>query len=189
MHIPINLSSDPFRQDRPILVASGAGALLLAGLLWGLIFMISSGRGRVRETLAAVDRARTELRSISVDQAQIDQVLRQPANAEVLEQNLLLNTLIERKSISWTKIFADLEAVKPYNVKFIQVRLPQITPSNGVTLDLTVGAQEPAPQIDLLKALKESPLFGPTTLRSCQPPSQNQTLYQCQLSVEYGQKL
>ncbi len=127
MHIPINLSSEPFRHDRPILVASGAGALLLAGLLWGLIFMITSGRGRVRETLVAVDRAQTEVHSIASEQAQIDQVLRQPANAEVLEQNLLLNTLIERKSISWTKIFADLEAVKPYNVKFTQVRLPQIT--------------------------------------------------------------
>ena len=189
MHIPINLSSEPFRHDRPILVASGAGALLLAGLLWGLIFMITSGRGRVRETLVAVDRAQTEVHSIASEQAQIDQVLRQPANAEVLEQNLLLNTLIERKSISWTKIFADLEAVKPYNVKFTQVRLPQITPSNGVTLDMTVGAENPVPYINLLKALEGSPLFGPTTPHSCQPPSQNQTLYQCQVSVEYGQKL
>jgi hypothetical protein len=189
MHIPINLSSDPFRRDRPILVASGAGVLVLAGVLCALILMIVHERGRVKETSAAVNRAQTELRAITSQQAQVDQVLRQPANAEVLELNLLLNTLIERKSISWTKIFADLEAVKPYNVKFITVRLPQINSRNVVTLDITVGAQESWPDINLLKALKSSPLFGPTSLHTCQAPLQNQTLYQCQVSVEYGQKL
>jgi hypothetical protein len=189
MHIPINLSSEPFRRDRPILVASGAGAVLLAGLLALLIVMIMNGRGRLKETNVSVDRAQTELRGIASQQAQVDQVLHQPANAEVLELNLLLNTLIERKSISWTRIFADLEAVKPYNVKFITVRLPQINSRNGVTLDMTVGADNNLPYINLLKALESSPLFGPTNQRSCQAPSQNQTLYQCQLSVEYGQKL
>jgi hypothetical protein len=170
-------------------VASGAGVLVLAGLLCGLILMIVNGHGRVKETSAAVNRTQAELRSITTQQAQIDQVLRQPANAEVLELNLLLNTLIERKSISWTRIFADLEAVKPYNVKFIQVRLPQINSRNAVTLDMMVGADNPLPYINLLKALEVSPLFGPTTPHQCAPPSQNQTLYQCQVSVEYGQKL
>ncbi len=189
MHIPINLSSEPFRRDRPILVASGAGVIVLAGVLCALILMIVNGHGRVKETQAAVERTQTELRSIVAQQSQVDQVLKQPANAEVLELNLLLNTLIERKSISWTRIFADLEAVKPYNVKFITVRLPQINSRNAVTLDMTVGALDPSPYINLLKALEASPLFGPEVPHACQAPSQNQTLYQCQVSVEYGQKL
>ena len=61
----------------------------------------------------------------------------------VLERSLLLNTLIERKSISWTKIFADLEGVMPDNVRLIQVRLPQINSRNEVLLDMVVGAQGP----------------------------------------------
>jgi hypothetical protein len=189
MHIPINLSSEPFRRDRPLLVALGAGAVLLAATLGVLIFVVVNGHGRMQETSVAVDRTQAELRAITTQQSQVDQVLRQPANAEVLELNLLLNTLIERKSISWTRIFADLEAVKPYNVKFIQVRLPQINSRNAVTLDMMVGAQEVLPVITLLKAVETSPLFGPTTLHTCAAPSQNQTLYQCQVSVEYAQKL
>ncbi len=41
----------------------------------------------------------------------------------MLERSLFLNTLIERKAISWTKIFADLEKVLPYNVRLVSVRL------------------------------------------------------------------
>lgn len=189
MHIPINLSSEPFRRDRPILVATGAGAIVLAGVLCALILMIVNGRGLARETSASLDRTQAELRAITAQQAEVDQVLRQPANAEVLQLNLLLNALIERKSISWTRIFADLEAVKPYNVKFVTVRLPQINSRNAVTLDMMVGAESPLPYINLLKALEASPLFGPTVLHSCAARAQNQTLYQCQVSVEYGQKL
>src|SRR5580704_2627851 len=84
MHIPINLSSEPFRRDRPILVATGAGAVVLAGVLCALILMIVNGRGQARETSASLDRTQAELRAITAQQVQVDQVLRQPANAEVL---------------------------------------------------------------------------------------------------------
>jgi Tfp pilus assembly protein PilN len=189
MRIPINLASDPFRRDRPMLVASGACAVLLTGLLCVLLFLIVSGRGRVRETRASVDQLNAQLRSISAEQAKLDQFLRQPANAEVLERSVLLNALIDRKSISWTRIFADLEAVLPYNVKLIQVRLPQINSRNVVTLDMTVGATDPLPLINLLKSVSKAAQFGPSDLHTCAAPSQNQPLHQCHVSVDYGQKL
>ena len=66
-----------------------------------------------------------------------------PQNAVVLERSVLLNQLIERKSISWTRIFSDLEQVMPYNVALISVRLPQINSRNEVLLDMVVGAKEP----------------------------------------------
>jgi hypothetical protein len=189
MRVPINLASEPFRRDRPMMIASGACAVALTGLLVVLAFLIVSGRGRVKETRAAVDQLNTQLRSISTEQGKLDQYLRQPANAEVLERSVLLNALIERKSISWTRIFADLEAVMPYNVKLIQVRLPQINSRNVVTLDMTVGATDLLPVINLLTGVSKSPQFGPTNLHTCAAPSQNQPLNQCHVSVDYAQKL
>ena len=47
-------------------------------------------------------------------------------NAEVLERSLLLNTLIQHKAISCTKLFADIESVLPNNVKVIQILLPHV---------------------------------------------------------------
>ena len=51
----------------------------------------------------------------------------------MLERSLFLNTLIERKAISWTKIFADLEKVMPYNVRLVSVRLPEVDSHNQVS--------------------------------------------------------
>ena len=87
--------------------------------------------------------------------------LRLPDNAEVLERSLFLNTLIERKAISWTKIFADLEKVLPYNVRLVSVRLPEVDSDNAVLLDMFVGAKEVPPVLEFLKRLEASPQFGP----------------------------
>ena len=86
-----------------------------------------------------------ELDAISTEQARLDATLRQPVNASILERSLLLNTLVERKSVSWTKIFADLEAVLPPNVRIIQVRLPQIDSANQVLLDMVVVRTRQSP--------------------------------------------
>ncbi|MBV8842842.1 MAG: hypothetical protein JO307_08525 [Bryobacterales bacterium] len=189
MRIPINLASEPFRRDRPILIASGACAMLLLAMLAVLVFLIMGERANARDSRIAVEKLNNQLHVINAEQAKLDATLRQPANAMVLERSLLLNTLVQRKAISWTKIFADLEGVMPMNVRLIQVRLPQITSRSEVVLDMTVGSQEPLPVIDFLKRLQASPLFGPVTMHSSAPPTQNQPLYQFRLSVNYAQKL
>jgi type IV pilus assembly protein PilN len=189
MRIPINLATEPFRRDRPILIASSVCAVALLALLGVLVYLIMGERRDARDSRVAVAKLNGQLRGINSEQARLDATLRQPANAMVLERSLLLNTLVQRKSISWTKIFADLESVMPMNVRLIQVRLPQITSHSEVVLDMTVGSQEQPPVIDLLKRLQASPLFGPVAMHSSAPPTQNQPLYQYRLSVNYAQKL
>jgi len=189
VNIPINLASEPFRRDRPVLLAIGFGAVALSVLLVILLSIIVQDRTRLGDTRARVIRLNQELASLSAEQARLESTLRQPANASVLERNLLLNTLVERKSVSWTKIFADLEAVMPANVRLIQVRLPQINSRNQVLLDMVVGSQSPAPVITFLKQLQTSPRFGPATLHNSAPPTDNEPLYRYRVSVNYGQKI
>lgn len=172
-----------------MLVASAVCAVLLAALLGVLVFLAVTEHGRMRETRVAVDRLNRQLQTMAAEQAKLDAVLRQPANAAVLERSLLLNTLLERKSISWTRIFSDLEGVMPNNVRLISVRLPQINTRNEVLLDMIVGAKEPESVIGFLKHLEQSPLFGPVQGHSSLPPSQNEPLYRYRLSVNYAQKL
>jgi hypothetical protein len=189
MRIPINLASEPFRRDRPMLVASAACAVALLLLLAGQIFLILGARTSAKDVRVSVQKLDRRLRSINTEQARLEQTLRRQENASVLEQSVLLNALVERKSISWTKIFADLESVTPDNVRLIQIRLPQITTQQEVLLDMTVGAQEVQPVLEFLSRLKASPLFGPVIMHSSAPPSQNQPLYQYRFSVNYAQKL
>jgi len=189
MRIPINLASEPFRHDRPMLVASGACALVLAGLLVLQIFLILNGRERARDAREGVAQLNAQLLGVAGEQAQIEQTLRQPANAEVFQRSLFLNALVERKSISWTRIFADLEQVKPYNVLVKEIRLPKINSRQEVSLEMTVGAKDWIPVEDFMNQLAVSPLFGPVQLQNSLSPSPTEPLYQYRLSVDYGQKL
>jgi type IV pilus assembly protein PilN len=189
VRIPINLASDPFRRDRPVLFAAAFGAIALGVVFVILLSLIVTSRSRMGDTRARVAQLNQELTAISTEQARLDATLRQPANASILERSLLLNTLVERKSVSWTKIFADLEAVLPPNVRIIQVRLPQIDSANQVLLDMVVGSQSPEPVITFLKQLQASPRFGPATVHNSVPPTDNEPLYRYRVSVDYGQKL
>ena len=189
MLIPINLASQPFRKDRPILAAGYATAGILAMLLVFLIILIVNQRHQLKGERKEIADLEAKVRQIEKDQAQFDTLLRRPDNEAVFERNVLLNTLIDRKSISWTRIFADLERVLPGNVRLISVRLPQITNQNQVLLDMVVGAQEQTPILDLLRRFESSPVFGATTVHSFQPPSQNEPLYRYRVSVNYTQQL
>ena len=189
IRIPINLASEPFRRDRPILVASVAVAALLALLLATQLFSIYSDRREAASTMRVIRGLQTQTRSIDAEQAKYNSTLRRPENAEVLERSLFLNTLIERKSISWTKIFADLEKVMPEKVRLVSVRLPQINSRNQVLLDMLVGAADATPVLDLLRKLDSAPQFGPATVQNSMPPSQTEPLYRYHVSVSYAQKL
>ncbi len=189
MRVGINLASEPFRKDRPVLVASVAGSIALGILLIVLVSSVFSARRRAASLRDTVDRLSRQVQVLSNRQSALDGTLRQAGNAEVLDRSVLLNTLIERKSISWTRIFADLDKVLPYNVRLIYIRLPQITSQNRVTLDMVVGAQSPEPVFEFLRRVEASPLFGPAEVPVYMPPGQNEPLYRYRVSVSYSQKL
>lgn len=172
-----------------MIVGYAAMAVALALMLSLLTYLIFAGRERVKDTRMAVNRLESQVKELTAQQAQLDAKLREPANAQVLQRSLLLNTLIERKSISWTRIFSDLEGVLPYDVRLISVRLPQITSQNEVVLDLQVGAKAPEQVIEFLVRLRKSPLFGPVDLKSTQPPTQQEPIYKYRFTVNYAQKL
>lgn len=189
LRVPINLASEPFRRDRPMLVGSIAGAVLLALILGYQVIAIVSERHQAADIRLALDHENSRLRTIAAQQAKLNATLRKPENAEVLERSLFLNTLIERKAISWTKIFGDLEKVMPYDVRLVSVRLPEVDSNNQVLLDMVVGAKEVAPILELFKRLEASPQFGNTSVQSSAPPSQTDPFYRYHVTVTYAQKL
>ena len=67
--------------------------------------------------------------------------MRLPGNEVVLDRSVLLNTLIKRKAISWTKIFSDLQTVLPENVRVLTIR-PTVNAQDQLFLDMTVAAED-----------------------------------------------
>jgi type IV pilus assembly protein PilN len=189
IRIPINLASEPFRKTRAALVGYVSAAVLLAVLLLVQIVYIVRQRNQAADLRAAKNSLSAQLAAVDQQQAKINATLRLPENAEVLEESVFLNALIERKAISWTKLFSDLAQVMPYNVRLISVRLPQIDARNRVELDMVVGAADPAPIIELFRKLEASAAFGSTQVISSMPPGQNEQLYRYRVTVSYAQKL
>ncbi len=188
MRLSINLATQPFRRDRPVVAAAAAISVALTALLAVLILVAVSDRAQLRDSHAVLARLEARARKLAAEEASQEAVLRRPQNAEVLERSLFLNALLFRKGISWTRIFADLEKALPYNVCIISIR-PTVNAQNRVSLDMEVGAQSPEPAIGLLKSLEGSPLFSSAFIRSWLPPSQNSPLYRYRVSVNYDQHL
>jgi hypothetical protein len=188
MRIPVNLASEPFRRDRPIIVASAAVTGLLLVSLVMFAYLAWAERQRSAEARQTLAQMTAQMNSVASAQARLEGVLREPQNAEVLERVQFVNVLLLRKGISWTRMFADLEKVIPHNVRLIQVR-PQINPNNDVILDMVVGAEASEPVIQLLTNLETSPVFNSVSVHASLPPSQTDPLYRYRVSVQYGQKL
>jgi Tfp pilus assembly protein PilN len=187
MKIPINLASQPFRRDRPMVAASIGVCLLLLATLGALISLALADRAQFADLRHNVDRLNSEIRKSTADQARLEAVLRRPENAEVLERSVFLNALLRRKGISWTRIFADLEKVLPYNVRVIQIH-PTVDSLDQVSLDMQLGADSPTPVIELLKTMADKPFANPE-IRTQQAPTQSEPLWRYRVSVEYAQKL
>lgn len=189
LRVPVNLASEPFRRDRPKVVGSVALAIVLGLLLIYQVVDILTERHQASGIRIEIEQQNRRLRAIAAQQAELNATLRRPENAEVLEHSLFLNTLIQRKAISWTKIFSDLEKVMPYNVRLVSVRLPEVDSNNQILLDMVVGAKEVPPILELFKRLEDSPQFGNTSVQSSAPPSQTDPFYRYHVTVTYAQKL
>jgi hypothetical protein len=188
MRVGINLASEPFRRDRPLVAGSIAVGVMLLGLLGMLIYLAVGERARAAEAREALVKTETQLKIMQRERSRFENVLRQQQNADVLDRSVFLNDLLMRKGVSWTRIFSDLEKVTPHNVRLISVR-PQIRPNNDLTLDMVVGSQSAESILNFVMQLEASSVFGKTTVHTTLPPSQTEPLFRSRVSVNYVQKL
>jgi Tfp pilus assembly protein PilN len=186
--LPLNLATQPMRRDRPILVASAVVAGLLCITLIALLGLAITDRRNMNESRVVIARVQAQLAKTNAAQAQIDAQMRLPENANVLYRNLMFNQLIQRKAISWTRIFADLEKVLPHNVRIASIR-PTLNGKNVLSLEMVVAADTPEPLIGFVGALEQSDVFGDISQSTMVPPTQNDPFVRLHLTVTYDQKL
>jgi type IV pilus assembly protein PilN len=136
--------------------------------------------------LAQMDREQTA--GLRQNIAQLNRRLREPQNATVLERSVFINDLIFHKSVSWSRLFSDLEKTVPYDVKVMTLH-PSVNARNQVMLDMTVGAEKPEAIERILQAFEKSPIFGPVYQHNTLAPSQAEPLYRSRITVPYQQKL
>ena len=183
--IQVNLASQPFRRDRPLVLAGVGGGLLLGALLAFQLSLIWFNRQSTLEARAEVASLDRRAQTMAQEQARLEGALRQPKNAAALEESLFFNGLLRRKGISWTRIFSDVEGVLPSNVRLVSVR-PQVNQFNQIELQMAIASATTEPVILMLQRLEGSPVFGATSVETWLPPSQNEPTYRYTVKADYA---
>src|SRR5271165_2024049 len=104
MKIPINLASQPFRRDRPMMVASVLVSALLVFTLGLLVYLAMLDRKQfagLRHDVADLNR---RIAAASKEENDLVAIIRKPENTTVLERSAFINYLLYHKGISWSRI-------------------------------------------------------------------------------------
>ncbi len=158
MRLDINLATHPYEDAREFWARWGAGVGLLAVLTlallgWTVRSWTNAGRdrhniGQLQQQIAERDQQR----------AQAQTFLDMAANRSTRDQSQFLNTLIQRKSFSWTQVFEDLEQVMPQDLHVVSLR-PEFNEQNEMQLDMKVVGNTRSAVVDLVHRMEGSKHF------------------------------
>ena len=171
MRVPINLAAHPYENLRPLSMAVCGAALSLGILASLVIWKDLQNRHETRLLTEQIRGLETELEQLRHEQQGLEQWLRTPEVQQIRDRSAFLNSLIVRKSLSWTRIFMDLEQILPERAQITSIR-PSLNESQQAELKLSVAAADIAPLVAFLKNLESSPRFGSPVVESQRFPSE-----------------
>jgi type IV pilus assembly protein PilN len=158
MRININLASNPYEAAREYtrrLTMLLAGlAVLTAALLGYIVYQ----RARTRDVDEKIAAARQEIASLDAEKATALAVLNQPQNRDVADQSLFLNNLFLRKSLSWTRVFTEMEKMMPPNIHVVSMK-PEFNRENLLVLHVVVATSSRDEAVELVKRMEKLPHF------------------------------
>ena len=150
MRVSLNLSRQPFRNERlpTLLLGLGSFALVVASarhatLAWELM------PGRARDVSSELASLEAEAQRLGAEAAGLRELT---ASADAIAEWATVKTLVDRRAFSWTGLFAALEAALPPGV-----RLVSVSPSDaasGAELTLTAQGRASDDALALLESLQ-----------------------------------
>ncbi|MGA2886609.1 MAG: hypothetical protein ABSE51_01055 [Terracidiphilus sp.] len=158
MRISLNLATRPYADLGPALkrlrIAMGVLVLIAIGLGLGL----RAFHQKAEEARATEQRVQSQIDAINRERQSYQDLMHQPANAQLLTQIGALNQLFDEKTFSWTLAMEDLETVLPGGVQVTSLDPVRDTKTGTITLKLrVVGARDHAD--DLVENLEHSKHF------------------------------
>ena len=138
MKITINLATRPFTDVGPILkrfrIAMLVFALISGGLGYG-IYALHNKAVAARARERGVD---AQIAGINHERQGYEAMMRQPDNAQVLNEAQNLNEIFDQKAFSWTLAMEDLETVLPGGVQVTTLEPIREEKTGRITLKLRV---------------------------------------------------
>jgi type IV pilus assembly protein PilN len=157
MRIALNLATRPFADLGPAIkrLRIAMGVLILIAICLGL--GLRALHQKAEEARARDHSLDGEIARIAQERQEYQNLMRQPANEQLLKQTDALNHLFDEKAFSWTLAMEDLETVLPGGVQVSTIE-PVRAKDGHITLHLRViGPRDRA--IELVRNLEHSRRF------------------------------
>src|SRR5271165_4815227 len=158
MRININLASNPYEAAQEFTRRMGVLVAALAVLTVGLLGYILYQRSNTRDIDQKIAAAKQEIASLDAEKAQAQALLNQPQNRDVADQSQFLNQLFVRKSLSWTRVFTEMEKLMPPNIHVVSMK-PEFNRDNQLVLHVVVVTPVRDKAVELVKRMEKSPHF------------------------------
>jgi len=154
----LNLATKPFtNRVLPWVLTS----ILLVFSLVAMLFIfaaVNTEKTRAKSIQADLDNLKHDELAI---EKQVDDVNKALTPTQIKSLKAA-NDLVDRKRFSWTRLFADLEAELPSNVRVARIAVRQIHTQGGRTvadLDLTVFAKSSTAVTDMIANMEQRGVF------------------------------
>lgn len=155
MRLNINLASQPYevaqayrRRMTRIIAALGLIAALLVGYI---VYQRRHSRG-INQQLAATQQ---QIHSLETEEAQARAILNKPANRVIADQSDFLNQLFARKSLSWTRIFTEMEKMVPAGLHVVSMK-PEYTKAGDLVVHVVVATDSRDRAVEMVRHMETS---------------------------------
>lgn len=184
----LNLSSRPFRNRT--LPWTTAVAVSLASLLFIAYVLTEGARARAQADSVErnVQRLRDEKKAI---EAQAEAV-RQQVPADQLAVLEAAHALVDRKTFSWSQLFADLEQVLPSDVRVQRISVRDVAQQGGQTradLEMTVVGRTPDDVTSMIFEMGRLGSFNAVPVTENFKQDRGERGYEWTLRVAYVQRV
>jgi type IV pilus assembly protein PilN len=163
MRVDINLASQPYQDAHEFWMRWGTA--LAAACIVSLALLVSTVTGwsnarRDRTTIADLRQRIAQRDQVRV---QAEDFLNRPENRTTRDESQVINSLIERKAFSWTRLLEEMEKVMPPGVHLVSIQ-PKLDDENQLAVKMTVAGTSRDRAIELAHRMEESRHFTQTSI-------------------------
>ncbi|HVF55266.1 MAG TPA: hypothetical protein VM934_03900 [Pyrinomonadaceae bacterium] len=183
----LNLASQPFRnRTLPWAVAVAVACVSLATLIY---FVVESRR--LSAEADVTERQVLALRKERDDLKAQAEAIKETIPPEDLETLKAAHTLVDRKSFSWSQLFADLEGALPSGVRVSRINVREVSQRGEQTradLDLIVVGRTSTDLTDMMADMSRVGAFSAVPVSENQKTGKGESGYELTLRVSYVQR-
>jgi len=158
MRLDINLASQPYEDSGRFWARWGAGLAGLILITLVLVYVTALGWVNAAKDRTLIRKSEEQIAQRDTEMRNAQALLNRSENSAVRDRSQFLNELFERKSFSWTKVFADLEQVMPAHLHLVSIH-PEMSREHQLQLKLLVAGESRDRAIELVRNMEGSRRF------------------------------